>query len=635
MRTSVPTGARVVRRAVTALLLVAGALLLGAPPASADPGESIPSYQARVDVRSDGSIHVRETIRYTFAGSGHHGIYRDLRTRLLYDPQSSGSDQVRVYPVEDVKVSSPDAPDEFEVSDEGSITHIKIGSPDETVSGTKTYVLDYTVRGAFNRITTTTTGAEGASVPPHDELYWNITGDEWQVPIKSAAVTVNAPATPVAVHCFRGARGTTETCPASAGSPSTFTAADLQPEQGMSILLAYPTGTVRDASPLIEDAPKTGLAQLTDVQPAFVVFALALLGLIAGGMASLVRKRGRDSQYVGLTPGLLPTSGGVGAEVAPVARHDRNVAVQFTPPKGMRPGQVGTLIDEHANTVDVTATIIDLAVRGFLRIEEVPPDSPEKAVRDWRLVVVLPAPADELLPYELALMQAIFKGRNEVTMSALKNTFASDMHATQMRLYDDVTQQGWFRGNPNNIRNAYRAGGVALLALGFGTAFLGIPAIGGSAGVVAAAIFIGGLVVVVLAGRMPARTAAGSAVLAQADGFRLYLTTAEADQIRFEEGQDVFSRYLPYAIVFGVAERWAGVFDELARAGRITPSAPGWYVGSVPTWSFVGLGSSISGFETHANSALVSSPASSGSSGFSSGGGFSGGGGGGGGGGSW
>jgi uncharacterized protein (TIGR04222 family) len=520
------------------------------------------------------------------------------------------------------------------VQEQGTITHIRIGAPDKTVSGTKTYVLDYTVRGAFNRITTSSEADDGTSVPPHDELYWNITGDEWDVPIDNASVAVFAPAAATSVVCYRGARGSTDTCSATPGQASTFSTTDLQPGQGMSILLAYPSGTVSDASPIIEDAPKTGLAQLTDVRPSFAGAGAGLFALIAGGMGWLVRKRGRDSQFVGLTPGLLPVDGQAG-DVAPVTRHDRDVAVQFTPPKGLHPGQIGTLVDEQANTVDVTATIIDLAVRGFLRIEEVPPTDPGKPVKDWRLVVVLPAPGEELQPYEMALMQAIFKGRNEITMGALKDTFASDLHATQKRLYDDVTRRGWFRGNPNTVRNGYRAGGFVLAGLGFGIAFLGIPVIGGSAAVIAAAVFVGALVVVVLAGRMPARTAAGSAVLAQAEGFRLYLTTAEADQIRFEEGQDVFSRYLPYAIVFGVAERWAGIFDQLAREGRIQPVQPAWYGGYGQGWTFLSLGDSMSSFETTANSALVSTPASSGGSGFSSGGGFSGGGGGGGGGGSW
>ena len=75
-----------------------------------------------------------------------------------------------------------------------------------------------------------------------------------------------------------------------------------------------------------------------------------------------------------------------------------------------------------------------------------------------------------------------------------------------------------------------------------------------------------GLLVRDLGKRMAARTAQGSAVLAQARGFERYISTAEANQIRWEEAQDVFSRFLPYAIVFGLADRWARVFEEVAAA---------------------------------------------------------------------
>jgi len=611
----------------TGVLLAAGAVLSGvaATPAAADAGESITSYQAQVDVQADGSIHVRETIQYVFAGSSHHGIYRDLRTRFTYDPNRSGSDRVRRYPVQDVQVSSPTgAPADTQVQDTGDITHIKIGNADQTVQGTQTYVLDYAVLGTFNRITTESTSGD-TTIPPHDELYWNITGDEWAVPIAQARVTVTASRAATQALCYRGVRGSTDTCDATAGRESTFAAQGLQPGQGMSVLLAYPTGTVSDAAPIIEDRPATGLAQITQVSPYAVGGAGALALLIAGGMGLLVRRRGRDSQYVGLTPGLLPASNDPGAQTLVGRRPE--VAVRFTPPDDLRPGEVGTLIDEQANTVDVTATIIDLAVRGHLRIEEI------EGEKDWWLRVVSPAPAAELLPYELALMQAIFRGRDEVRMGDLKNTFASDLKATQSRLYDDVTARGWFRGNPQSVRNGFRVLGGGLCVLAFAVLFFGgLASINVS--VLAAGVFVGGLVVLLLAGRMPARTASGSAILSQAEGFRLYLTTAEADQIRFEEGQDLFSRYLPYAIVFGVAERWARVFDDLARQGRAL-ERPGWYVGYSPTWTYLALGSSLSSFETTANSALVSTPAASGGSGFSSGGGFSGGGGGGGGGGSW
>ena len=635
------TSRRRVRVAVRTLLVVVAAAVLsgtavGAAAAkvpAAATSEVVRSYRASVDVDASGAMRVRETIEYVFAGSDHHGIYRDLRTRFTYDPNRSGSDKVRAYPVSDVEVSSPTgAPTGVEVTDTGSITHIRIGDADQTVSGTQTYVISYTIKGAFNRFTTDQTDTDGTVTPPHDELYWNITGDEWDVPIQSAQVEVTAPKPATQVRCFRGERGSTDRCQGTAGATSTFSAQGLAVGQGMSILLAYPLNTVSDVSPIIEDAPVQGLQQLFRISPFSLGLGAVILAGVGGGMAWLVRRRGRDSVYTGLTPGLLPVSGQAAQEEV-VTRHPKDVAVQFTPPKGMRPGEIGTLIDEVANPVDVTATIIDLAVRGFLRIEEITNDKGTK-VEDWRLVVVFPAPQEELLPYELELMQALFKGRNEVELKGeLRNTFAKDLKATQNELYREVTGRGWFRGNPQSVRSLYKGIGITLMVVGFAMVWLGglslvnlLP--------VAGALFLSGLVVMVLSGRMPARTAAGSAVLMQARGFQRYLETAEADQIKFEEGQDVFSRYLPYAIIFGVAERWARVFDELARSGAAV-TQPTWYVGHTPTWSYLALGSSMDSFETTSNSSLVSTPSSSGSSGFGGGGGFSGGGGGGGGGGSW
>jgi uncharacterized membrane protein len=155
-------------------------------------------------------------------------------------------------------------------------------------------------------------------------------------------------------------------------------------------------------------------------------------------------------------------------------------------------------------------------------------------------------------------------------------------------------------------------------------------------GIVGLGVILLGIAGFVFAGRMPARTAAGTAVLDQAKGFRLYLTTAEADQLRFEEGEDLFSRYLPYAIVFGVAERWAKIFADLAARGHDVPE-PGWYSGPyVGVAAFYGAGgftSSLDSFSSATSAAMTAS--SSGSSGGSGFGGGAGGGVGGGGGGGW
>ena len=76
------------------------------------------------------------------------------------------------------------------------------------------------------------------------------------------------------------------------------------------------------------------------------------------------------------------------------------------------------------------------------------------------------------------------------------------------------------------------------------------------------------------------RTAEGRAVCDQVEGFKTYLATAEADQLRFEEGEDIFSKYLPWAIIFELADRWAKICGDLVAMGRLPDATPYWYVGS-------------------------------------------------------
>jgi hypothetical protein len=209
------------------------------------------------------------------------------------------------------------------------------------------------------------------------------------------------------------------------------------------------------------------------------------------------------------------------------------------------------------------------------------------------------------------------------------------MAKVQTALYQDVTRAGWFRVRPDQVRNGWRVAGVALTAGGGWLTWLLSHQLHWAP--VGAAVTVVGIALLLLSRRLPARTALGSAVLAQAKGFREYLRTAEADQLRFEEGQDIFSRYLPYAIVFGEADRWVRVFGPLASGpsgvGGTSGSNLAWYAGPAG-WDLGHFGDSIDSFTSSTSSTLATAtPSSSGGSGFS--GGSSGGGGGGGGGGSW
>lgn len=694
--------------AVAGLLLVAPA----APAAAAvDVSERITEMKVDFALRIDGTMHVTETIAYDFGkAADRHGIERFIPVKFSYDAERN-----RVYPLSNESASSPTGAPSAVDKTSGDVTSLRIGDPDRTVSGVQTYVLEYDLAGVVN------------TVDGGQELYWNALGDQTAVPVEKATVTVTGPGAAVQrATCFEGGQRISEPCAWSvSGGTATFAARRaLAPHEGLTVVAGFPAGTFPGAAPILREKWKIGKAFAVNAGTG--AGSLGVVALLAGGTGLLVARRGRDRRYLGLVPGLAPGLGEA-ERTGRVGWRKPVVAVRFTPPERLRVGELGTLVDEHANVEDVTATIIDLAVRGYLRIEEagvsggedVGPadggsdeddeddefgeddedddwDEETKAIharlraeleeqiakreakerakaerraaraRRWgRTPAPVPTPlpgtsgggeprpkgpddwvlvrtdkrTDDLREYEADLYGAIFAGRGRVALSELRETFSADLRRTQTMLYAEVTERGWFAANPRSVRARWRGMGSAVL--GFGVLATVVLAIWTHLALVGVALIVAGVIILVLAGRMPARTASGTALLAQVQGFRLYLETAEADQIRFEEGQDVFSRYLPYAIVFGVAERWADLFARIAASGRAVP-APDWYSGYGYAWGPGGFdyhrfGSSMDDFSDRTSSSIAASPpaspSASGSSGFS--GGFSGGGGGGGGVGSW
>jgi len=175
----------------------AGALmvLLGAAPALAQ-GERITSYDVVIEIEPTGSILVAERIDYDFGYSSRHGIFRDIPDRLEWDDTYD-----RVYPIDVLSVGgSPGTPDDYEEERDGDQLRIRIGDPDETITGRHSYTIVYRVEGALN------------SFPDHDELYWNAIGDEWEVPIERSTVQVRAPARVLEIACFAGPYGVSVGC---------------------------------------------------------------------------------------------------------------------------------------------------------------------------------------------------------------------------------------------------------------------------------------------------------------------------------------------------------------------------------------------------------------------------------------
>jgi hypothetical protein len=398
----------------------------------------------------------------------------------------------------------------------------------------------------------------------------------------------------------------------------TYTQTSLQPHQALTAVAGLPVG-VAAQSPLLVERTDFAYRMVSDD---WVLVASAVVFLVGLGIVgSAVYSRGRDRRFAGQIPGLRPASGQRSDEEFRPILTSPEGPVEFVPPKGVRPGSIGVLLDQTTDVRDVTATIVDLAVRGYLRIEE-------RQRGEWELHRLRDADAS-MTEYEQTLFAGLFEGRDQVSVGELRNTFARTTSVVQSEIYDDALRQEWYDQRPDLVRMQWRGRALGIVLVG---ALVGVvAAFSVNAGLLGVGVVLTGLALYFASRWMPARTAVGSAAYAQALGFRRYIRVAEAEQLKVEEREGVFSRYLPYAIAFNEADRWVKTF---ASVNAVNPaSMGGWYVGYGP-FTALYFASALNSFTVSTGSTLMSTPSASGGSGLG-GGGFAGGGFGGGGGGSW
>lgn len=610
---------RLPRALIAVLLALAAALgvqLAGTGTAYAAADE-IDSYVIDYNVTPEGVLRARETIVYRFGDdSGRHGIERYFITREPYDQT-----QDAVYEISNIRVETQ-AGVSNQFSERTDTTkggreqqlRLRIGDPDETIdAATATYVITYDVRGAMR------------SFSGYDEFFWDATGFDWNATIKQLSITTRVPGGAQEVSCFVGPAGSKNTCPTArinADKIATFSAANVASGDGVSIGVKIRSGLVTDNKPiLVPDGSQLSPAARLGLIVFGVVTALLTIGSPIVGFLWW-RKNGRDERYAGLAPGTTPLAG----QAAHVVSNDPDIEipVAFSPPR-IPVAEAGLLVDGQVDTRETAATIIDLAVRGALRVEST-------GQSDFRVTLLDPSRA--AAPHEMVLLNALFSGEPPGAMTDLSTQGSlTTAHAElQTSVRNQVAARGWFRKVPS----ATATGSVGFGAIAF--AIFGVFAVGAWA-----LLFVLPLLPVIITWlvlrfkmRRGQRTADGRAVCDQVEGFRLYLATAEADQLRFEEGEDIFSKYLPWAIIFELADRWAKICGDLVAAGRLPDVTPYWYVGNYNLGAF-NTGFLTSSLTTAATPAPAAGSSGTGFGGGSSfgGGGFSGGGGGGGGGGSW
>lgn len=610
--------------AVIALAGVLVLLALGLANASAqDTGWTITSFDVTYDIHQDGTVSAVEDIRVDFGSLQRHGTFREIPVEYTYD-----TEQNRLIELTNISVDNGTNPIKWKTDAERPYLVLRIGDANVLVSGEQRYRISYTINDGLNAFS------------DHDEFYWNVTGNGWPISVESASATVTVAGGIEHIACYAGPTASYAPCGDSSFQPNAAqfaTTSILSSGSGLSIVVGLEKGAVEVAPPVLVANSVDPVDEIVDFMglkplPIGISIAVLVVGLLV--VYRLWWTAGRDRWYgdmAHVVEGVVPD------DVMPLGAHE-TVVVEYTPPevttngrdseRPLRPAEIGVLIDERADTLDVSATIVDLAVRKHMRIVEL-----EKGgilgifkKQDYELER-LDNPGDTLLPYEKLLYDAIFDDGDKVKLSDLRNKLYKDLAKVKKDLYKtSVKNLKFFPASPETVRTTYTALGIGGLVLGGAAIFaLGSWA---SAGIVGVAIAIVGGVTLFASGAMPRRTASGRQMYRRCLGFRVYMETAETDRQRFAENENIFHEYLPYAIVYECVEKWAKVFEDLG----LNPQ-PDYYVGTHP---FVPLAfaSTMSSFSSSVSTTMASTPGGSGGSGFG-GGGFSGGGGGGGGGGSW
>jgi hypothetical protein len=545
--------------AVTALLLAAPASATGA----AD--DRITAYRAEGSLDGSGVLKVKETVNVT---PGAATVSRTLQTRVR-----SSTDEDRKYELENISASVNGKPAEgFQNSETDDGREITVHA-----SGESEIVYSYDVVGVV------------ADSIDGREVSWPIVqGFSSSIPKASVSVTV-----PFAswITCFAGRPGSSMPCTSSQLGES----AAIEIEQNgvpAGGRLTFRAGLSPQATvpPNAEFATRWSLGRAFTADSSTLGLSALLLGLGVLGAAALWFVRGRDASRVDESAG-VPARPVLDSENGP----------QFAAPDGIRPGQVGTVVDETADVVDITATLLDLAVRNYLTIIELPRSS-EFGRLDWRLER-LNAGGPELLPYEKALLDAVFADGDAVTVSDLGPALRPRLGLVREHLYADVVSQGWFAQRPDAVRNRWTTAGVVLILAGAVlTLILAIAtkfALGGLA------VMLAG-VALALAGQVaPARTARGSAVLGRIAGLQAYLRNESSTDLPEHHRLEFASRCLPYAAVLGLTDKWA---LEIANTDDDDdPDAGiGWYSGP-ENWHLSDIGQSLSNFVTALSGSLTAS----------------------------
>jgi uncharacterized membrane protein len=539
----------------------------------------IADFQDTILINEDGSARVTERISLVFIGQ-FHGIHRTIPVEY---PGPQGTNYTLFLDVQSVTDGAGEKL-KYESKTSGGYSDLKIYIPN-AVDTTRTVEISYAVRNGIRYF------------EDHDEFYWNVTGNDWPVPIDHAEAHVYLPkaaAGSLRAQAFTGAYGSAQRDATSEinGADVAFETSNPLPMRGgMTIDIFIPKGILKEPGAITRFFWFIGSNPVVFLP--FVTF---------GVMFVLWWYKGRDPD-----PG-------------------RSVAPMYEPPAGISPAEAGALLDDTIHPRDITSTIVDMAVRGYLKIEETV-DTSLLIFHSKDYVFHLMKPQAEwlaLAPHERVMLENIFAGGQQTKLSSLKNRFYTAIPIIKEDIKSALRNKGMYLLDPDSA-NGYSVGAAVLIALSFIAApFLGYTAMFNSILLLIVCGIISLVIWWLFARQMSAKTINGGRTRIAILGFQEFMNRVDADRLK-RMPPDTFEKYLPYAMALGVEHHWAQAFNGIVQ------NPPSWYVSPNGMSGFnpVFFSSSMHNMAADMHQVFVSAPrASSSGSGFGGGGGggFSGGG---------
>lgn len=529
----------------------------------------IKDFYVEITVNKDSSLLITENI---IADCGDlpnkHGIFRIIPIKAI-TPNKTISTPIKLISITDFNGISY----KYSTIEDGDTITWKIGDANKTVNGVNNYRIIYKIENAIR-----------FDNQEFDEFYWNILGNFWEIDVENFRAKINFPEEVnrdnTSINAYAGTFGQ-NTIDLTGyrwnlnNILEIFNAQTLKPGQGITVSATFPKNIFSPYKPKFN----------------FFVLLPFILSVITLIVCYLIwNKFGKDPKI------------------------KKTIVPEFEIPENLSPVQIGALMNfGKLKNNFISATIINLAVKGFIAIEEITSKNLFLSAKDFKIKKIKSdAKINNLDKIELMVLNELFEDKNEILLSSLKNRFYKSVSEIAKVVKDDLIEKDLIGKKGLSMQ-------IAFLIIGLITIFTPLFFIFG----------ISGIIIFIFSFLMPKRTIKGAELNWRIKGFKLYMETAEKYRQQFNEKENIFEKFLPYAMIFGITKLWVQKIEKIYGKEYINNYHPMWFVG--PNFASFNISNFTSNIENISNKISSSAGTYSGSGG----GGFSGGGGGGGGGGGW